>query len=53
MEKERILLLAQLLASMKEASGRLEEAVKNKDAEHVALIKREILELQEKADHML
>lgn len=53
MEKEKILLLAQLLTGMKEASGRLEEAVKNKDAEHVALIKREILALQEKMDQML
>ena len=53
MEKERILLLAQLLASMKEATTRLEEAFKNKDAEHLALIKREILKYQEKLDQML
>lgn len=53
MEKERILLLAQLLTSMKEAATRLEEALKNKDAEHLALIKREILAYQEKVDHML
>ncbi len=53
MEKERILLLAQLLAGMKEAATRLHEAVKNKDAEHVASIKQEILAMQERVDQML
>lgn len=53
MEKEGILLLAQLLASMKEATARLGEAVKNQDAEHVAEVKRELLRLQEKIDHVL
>lgn len=53
MEKERILLLAQLLASMKEATARLQGAVKNQDAEHVADVKKELLTLQEKIDHLL
>jgi len=53
MEKERILLLAQLLASMKEATTRLGSAVKNQDIEHVASIKKEILALQERIDQML
>ncbi len=53
MEKERIILLAQLLASMKEAVTRLQTAVKNQDPEHVAGIKKEILSLQEKIDQIL
>ncbi len=53
MEKERILPLAQLLASMKTSTTQLSEAVKNQDVEHVATIKKEILTLQEKIDQML
>ena len=53
MEKEKILLLAQLLARMKEATTRLQSAVKNQDAEHVSAIKKEILEFQGNIDQML
>jgi hypothetical protein len=53
MEKERILLLAQLLASMKEATVRLQGAVKNQDAEHVVEVKKELMALQERIDQLL
>ena len=53
MEKERILLLAQLLSSMRAAAGKLDEAIKHQDPEHVALAKSEILKLQAKIDQML
>lgn len=53
MEREKILVLAQLLASLKEAVNRLESAYKSQDAEHLAEVKREILTLQESLEGML
>ncbi len=53
MKKESVLVLSQLLASMKEATARLEAAVKSEDAEQVATIKNEILALQAKIGGML
>lgn len=46
MEKGEISILAQLLASMKDAARRLEEAHRKKDAVAFLSKKREILELQ-------
>ncbi|HLC53370.1 MAG TPA: hypothetical protein VJK03_02395 [Candidatus Nanoarchaeia archaeon] len=53
MEKGNVLILAQLLASMKEAAARLATAVKSNDAENVASIKKEILALQAKVGGLL
>ena len=46
MEHEKLALIAQLLASMKEAVLKLDEALKKKDYEQFALAKRELLRLQ-------
>ena len=53
MQKENVLVLAQLLANMRSTVASLDQAVRNKDVEHVAQIKREILEIQARIDHML
>ena len=46
MEKERIVLIAQLLTGMKDAIEKLEEAVKKEDYENLASAKKEILQFQ-------
>ena len=47
------MVLAQMLANMRSRVAALEQAVKNKDLEHLAQVKREILELQSRIDTML
>ena len=46
MEKDDVISLAHLLSAMKDSAIKLEEAVKKKDAEKIAGIKREILRFQ-------
>ena len=53
MKKEDISVIAQLLASMRDAVEELEIAYKKKDAEHLASAKREILEFQVSIEKLL
>ena len=53
MEGKRVDLLAQLLARMNERVTVLEEAYKNKDPEHLAEIKKDILRLQRRIGELL
>jgi len=53
MEGKRADLLAQLLARMNEKITILEEALKNKDPEHLAEVKKEILMLQRRIGELL
>ena len=46
MKREEIIILAQLLTSIKDATGKLEKSLKVKDMEGVAMAKREILNFQ-------
>ena len=48
MEKEDIVLLAQLLHAMRELTDKLEEAFNKKDFEGVARTKRELARMQKK-----
>jgi len=53
MEKEEILLLAQLLTSVKDAINNLEKAQKKKDLDGIVNAKLEILNLQRQIDMLL
>ena len=53
MKKEDIIVVAQFLTGMKDSLTRLEQAQKNKDAESLNLIKREILNLQIQINNLL
>ncbi len=53
MKKEDVAILAQLLTATKDSIGKLEEALKNNDAEELAVAKQEILAFQKKIDGML
>ena len=51
--KEDLMLLAQLLHTMKESVEELEKYYKKKDVENVNAAKKEILDLQAKIDQIL
>lgn len=53
MEKEDIVLIAQLLTGIKDALLKLEEAMKKKDVEKLNAAKREILTFQNQIDKLL
>jgi hypothetical protein len=53
MRKEDVSELAQLLTGMRESLGKLAEAYSEKDAEKLASIKKEILNLQKEIDKLL
>ena len=53
MEKEKILMLAQLLTGIKDAISKLEEALKSKNIEMAMAAKREILSFQKQMDNIL
>ncbi len=53
MEKEDIVLIAQLLTGMKDAVEMLEEAQRKKDMEKLNAAKREILNFQKQIDELL
>jgi len=53
MEREAIIILAQLLVGLREAVEKCEEAYNRKDAERLMAIKKEILALQEQIERHL
>ncbi len=53
MEKGDIIILAQLLTAMRDATDKLEIAYKRKNMEDLTAAKREIAELQGRIDKML
>ena len=53
MEKEDIVLLAQLLHAMRDIADKLEESLSKKDFAGVAQAKRELARLQIKVQNML
>lgn len=53
MEKEDIILLAQLLTGIKDALYKLEEAYKKKDGENLAAAKKEILSFQSQINKII
>jgi len=53
MKKEDILVLAQLLMSIKDCIKKIEEAKKNDDAEQLAIAKKEILNFQRRIGEIL
>jgi hypothetical protein len=53
MEKEEVLLVAQLLAGIKDAIERMEDAWKRKDVENLNAAKKEILNFQKQIDEIL
>lgn len=53
MEKEDVLLLAQLFHTMKELIPKLERAHKKKDAEKLNALKREMMGLQRRINELL
>ena len=53
MKKEEVYLAAQFLSQMKELANQLEDAERKKDEKRLALIKKEILELQGKVRQLL
>ena len=53
MEKEDVLLIAQLLTGMKDALEKLEEAHRRKDVEKLNLAKKEILNFQKQISELL
>ncbi|MBU0466083.1 MAG: hypothetical protein KJ718_03495 [Nanoarchaeota archaeon] len=53
MKKEQITVLAQLLTAIKDATEKLEQASREKDAVKMASAKREILNFQKKVSEML
>jgi hypothetical protein len=52
MKKEDIFLIGQLLASMREASDRLEEAINSKDREKINNAKKAIISFQEEINNI-
>ena len=53
MKKEDITLLAQILSGMKDSTKELEIAQKDKDAERLIKVKREILNFQKEIEKIL
>lgn len=53
MKKEDITLLAQILSGMKDSAKELEIAQKDKDAERLIKVKREILNFQKEIEKLL
>ncbi len=53
MKEEDVLLLAQLLRTMRDISDKIKEYYQKKDAEKLALAKKELLELQKKVNELL
>ena len=53
MEEEKVLILAQLFASMKDSIGKIEVAYKSKDAERLAETKNALLNVQKKIGETL
>lgn len=53
MEKEDVLIIAQLLTGMKDAVDKLEDAQRRKDAEKLNLAKKEILNFQKQISELL
>ncbi len=53
MQKENIVLLAQLLTGIKDALYKLEMAYKKKDSEMLANAKKEILSFQSQIDKLI
>ncbi len=53
MEKEDIMVIAQLLTSIKDAIDRLDEAQRNKDVEKLNAAKKEILQFQKQISELL
>jgi hypothetical protein len=53
MQKEDIMVLAQLLTGLKDAVANLEKAEKKKDMEEIAAAKREIISLQAQIDKII
>lgn len=53
MKKESLTIIAQILASMKDGTEKLEKAEKKKDLETYNNVKKEILTLQIKIDEIL
>lgn len=53
MRKEDMILLSQLLSSMRDAALDLEESYKSKNMERLSSAKRRILEIQRRIEEML
>jgi hypothetical protein len=53
MQKDDVITLAHFLSAMKEASARLEEAIRKKDSEKILGAKREIIDIQAKIKRMV
>jgi len=53
MKKEDIIVLAQLLSSMKDAIAKIEKAQKEGDSEQIEFGKKQILDFQKKIDEIL
>jgi hypothetical protein len=53
MEKEDVLLIAQLLTGMKDAVDKLEDAQRRKDGEKLNLAKKEIINFQKQISELL
>mgnify|MGYP001582149960 FL=1 len=53
MKKENLTIIAQILSSMSDGAGKLEEAEKKKDLEACNNVKNEILILQRKINEVL
>jgi len=53
MKKEDVVLLAQLIQTIKEATDKLEEYQKKKNVERFNAAKKEILELQKRVNELL
>ena len=53
MKKENLTIIAQILSSMSDGAGKLEEAEKKKDLEAYNNVKNEILILQRKINEVL
>ena len=53
MEKEEVIIIAQLLTSIKDAIDKLEEAKRHKDIEKFNSAKKEILNFQQQANELL
>lgn len=53
MEREDIIVLAQLLTGIKDSLSKLEDAYKRGDAERLARVKQEILNFQRQIDRLI
>lgn len=53
MKAEQIPAAAQILTAMKDAAKKLEGALKKEDSDHIAEVKKELLDLQKKFTELL